>query len=158
MNLTRYDGIGVGHRVGRGLVPRPVVGSDADHHDMEVAGGNHRGRHEGETIAVWPPPLPTGCTPRSSPPGEMAAALSNHPSRVQRMPWDHCGVRRLVPWLLLGVLGLVTGLGLGLGLAFGGAESGQSVTSGPLSVVPTWQPPDVEDRWARHHVARVLAA
>jgi hypothetical protein len=28
-------------------------------------------------------------------------------------------VRRLVPWLLLGILGAVTGLGLGLGLAFG---------------------------------------
>jgi hypothetical protein len=50
-------------------------------------------------------------------------------------------MRRLVPWLLLGVLGLVTGLGLGLGLAWGGTQTTKSALVPVLRLVPTWTPP-----------------
>ena len=61
-----------------------------------------------------------------------------------RTSWDHCGVRRFVPWLLLGVLGLAAGLGVGFGVGDGPTEASVPTSSaepGPSNLVPSWLPP-----------------
>ncbi len=47
-------------------------------------------------------------------------------------------MRRLLPWLLLGLLGIATGLGVGLGLA---NSPNTTTTSSTAVVVPRWTPP-----------------
>ncbi len=93
--------------------------------------------------AVRNPKMLAGSFSHSSriPPAETSVELPGQPRLLSGCRGTIDGMRRVVPWLLLGVLGLATGLGLGLGLAYGETEVAPGTTPRLIALSPTWLPP-----------------